>query len=190
MITEKLVLAAKEFAYSEIEKFGLPTKLHFDISFEKGEEISKAMNADKNLVALGVCFMDIKLGEAFSQKRIDEHIGMSVDACNEFLTEFELTEQEKSKIINCIKAHHGTIAFSCLESEIVANSDCYRFIHPKGVIHYIGTLTKRNLLLEDVVKQAEYKLDEKKAILSLEYCKNELITYYDAFKAIFGASKI
>ncbi|MBK6565948.1 MAG: hypothetical protein IPG18_12290 [Saprospiraceae bacterium] len=189
MITEKLVTAAKEFAYSEIEKFGLPTKLHFDISFEKGDEIAVAMNADKSLVELGVCFMDIKLGEAFSQKRIDDHIKMGVDACNEFLKDYEVTEEEKSKIINCIVAHHGTVPFSSLESEIVANADCYRFIHPKGVIHYIGTLTKRNLSLPDIVKQAEYKLDEKQAILSMDYCKKELIHHYDSFKAIFAVSK-
>lgn len=188
MITQELVEKAKEFAYSEIEKFGLPTRLHFDISLAKGIEISKALNADERLVTIGVCLMDIKLGEAFAQKKLAEHVKMGVEASNTFLLDFELDEDEKNKIINCIVAHHGTVPFNSLESEIVANADCYRFIHPKGVIHYIGTLTKRNLELEEISKQAEAKLDEKMAILSLEYCKNELASFYHSFKEIFKSS--
>ncbi|MFN0277811.1 MAG: hypothetical protein ACKVRN_04325 [Pyrinomonadaceae bacterium] len=189
MLNEILVEKAKEFGYSEIEKFGLPTKLHFDLSLQKAQEIAEKLNADIPLTEIGVCLMDIKLGEAFAQKRLDEHIEMGVEACVEFLKDFDVTEEEKNKIINCIEAHHGTVPFSSLESEIVANADCYRFIHPKGVIHYIGTLTKRNLSLEDIVKQAEFKLEEKKAILSMEYCKKELDSHYESFKSIFEASK-
>jgi hypothetical protein len=189
MITEQLVRAAKDFAYSEIEKYGLPTKLHFDISLEKGVEIAKALNANVSLVELGVCFMDIKLGEAFSLKNIDSHIQLGIDACLNFLADFEVTDEEKSVILNCIEAHHGATPFCSIESEIVANADCYRFIHPKGVIHYIGTLTKRNLSLADVVSQAEFKLEEKHDILTLDFCKMELNHHYDAFKRIFLDSK-
>lgn len=189
MITEQLLEDAKQFAYSEIEKFGLPIKAHFDISLEKGLEIGDVMKANAQLVSLGLCFMDIKLGEAFSQNRLEDHIAMGVDACNTFLQNYEISNEEKDIIINSIESHHGGIPFNSLEAEIVANADCYRFIHPKGVITYIGVLTKRNLSLEEIIKQAEYKLDEKKKILSLDYCKKELIGFYNSFKELFAAAK-
>jgi hypothetical protein len=189
MITEKLVDDSLKFAYSEIDQFGLPTRLHFDLSLKKGKEIAAALKADVALVQVGVALMDIKLGEAFSLGRLGDHVQMGVAAANQFLADYDLTEIEKSRIINSIEAHHGSVPFNSLESEIVTNADCYRFMHPAGVIHYIGTLSKRGLQLDKVVEQAESKLDEKHALLSLEMAKLELIPAYDIMKQVFVSAR-
>lgn len=186
MISKQLISDSIEFAYSEIDKFGLPTRLHFDLSLQKGKEIAEKLGANEDLVSVGICLMDIKLGDAFAQKRLSEHVQMGVETSKQFLASYKLTNDEFSGIINCVAAHHGTIPFSCKESEIVANADCYRFIHPKGVLEYIGTVSKRNLTYTETLKQVESKLDEKMAILSLGYCQEELNDYYSWFKKMIS----
>ena len=93
MISESVVNKTIEYAYSEIDKFGLPTKLHLDLSIQKGKEISAALKADQSVVVIGVCLMDVKLGEAFKTKRQPEHVKMSADASLEFLKQFNLDKE-------------------------------------------------------------------------------------------------
>jgi hypothetical protein len=134
--------------------------------------------------------MDLKLGEAFQQKRLAEHVDMSVAAAKEFLGKYDLTEDELARIINCIAAHHGAVPHTCPESEITTNADCYRFMHPVGVLSYIGTLSKRNPDLMAVVSGAASKLDEKEHLLTLPICRAELDSHYKAFKEVFAAAKV
>jgi hypothetical protein len=163
--------------------------LHFDLSMNKGREIAQILSADVALVQVGVALMDVKLGEAFSTARLGEHVAMGVQAATEFLSAYDLDESEKGRIVNCIEAHHGAVPFSCLESEIVTNADCYRFMHPAGVIHYIGTLSKRGLQLDKVIEQAEAKLEEKCALLTLDVSKSELLPFYADMKRMFASAK-
>ncbi|GHV24968.1 hypothetical protein FACS1894176_02400 [Bacteroidia bacterium] len=127
------IKSAKEFALNEIEKYGLPTLVNFELSEQKAIELVHKLNANETIVTLGVYLMDCKLGQAFSEKRVTEHVQMSVEASEEFLKQFDLTRDDKAKILNCVAAHHGTVPYSCIEAEICANADCYRFISPKGV---------------------------------------------------------
>ena len=190
MITKNLVDDAIAYARSETAKHGLPTQIHFDLSLKKAEEISRSLGADLRLALVGVAMMDIKLGEAFQQKRLPEHVQMGVAAAKDFLAPYGIEQDELDKIVNCIEAHHGTVRHSCIESEIVTNADCYRFLHPVGVISYIGTLSRRNPDLVSVIEGADGKLDEKYALLSLDVCKAELAGFYNSFKEMFKAAKV
>lgn len=190
VVTDEVVKKAIQYAYDETDKYGLPTKLHLDLSIEKGIEIAEMLEADSNIVAVGVALMDIKLGEAFAAKRQPEHVKMSAEATRAFLSQHNIKEHLADKVINCVEAHHGTIPFSCIEAEIVANADCYRFIHPKGVFHYIGTLTKRNLSFKEIIDGADAKLEEKNKILSLPYCKKQLEPHYISFKKMFAEARV
>jgi len=189
MITAELVTEAIACARVEIEKYGLPTTLHFDLSLAKAEEIAKTLGADVRLTVIGTALMDLKLGEAFQQKRLPEHVDMSVATARDILARHSLTDEEVSRILNCIAAHHGTVPHTCLESEITTNADCYRFMHPVGVLSYIGTLSKRHPDLDSVVNAAEAKLDEKQLLLTLPICKSELEGHYAAFKAMFAEAR-
>ena len=126
------------------------------------------------IVRIGISLMDIKLGQAFSEKRIAEHVHMSVQAASDFLNRYELSSSQRDSIINCVAAHHGDVSFSCREAEICANADCYRFIHPTGFFGAFVTMGKRTDDFAAVLTQVEAKLDEKYKILSLDICKNEL----------------
>lgn len=114
---------------------------------------------------------------------------MSVEATQGFLEKFELDKETKEKIINCVEAHHAQVPFICKEAEIVANADCYRFIHPKGVFDFFTGLGKRDLNFDEVLNYVEEKLDEKYKILSLEICKQELEGYYHQFKKLLKSAR-
>ena len=173
---------SRQYAISEIEKFGAPHLLHFEISEKKGTELAEKLKANKDIVKAGVCLMDLKLGQAMKEGKLSQHVEMSSVATKKFLEKFELDEISKNKIINCVEAHHSDIPFECIEAEICANADCYRFIHPKGFFVFLTILGKRSPNFSECLTNAEKKMDEKYAILSLDICKQELEEYYRTLK--------
>ncbi len=177
-----IIQEARKYALVEIEKYGLPNLLHFEISEKKALELAEKLKADKKIVQIGVYLMDLKLGQAKKENKLSEHVKMSVEASKEFLKKFDLDKDAEEKIINCVEAHHAQIPFKCVEAEICANADCYRFIHPKGFFVFLTILGKRYSDFSDSLEMAEKKLDEKHNILSLDICKKELGDYYKIFK--------
>jgi len=182
MITD-IVREARRLALKEIEEFGIPNLIHFEISEKKVIELCERLNTDKTIALTGYYLMDLKLGEAFRLNKIEDHIKMSLSVARPFLEKFGLDKETKEKIINCIEAHHGGVPFICKEAEICANADAYRFLHPKGffaTLIFIG----RDLGFEKTLNLLDQKIDEKYKILSIDICKKELGKYYDRFKEL------
>lgn len=184
-----IIQEAKNLALREIEKFGTPTPIHFEIAEKKALELAERFKADKKIVQIGVYLMDLKLGEAFSQGKLEEHVKMSIQGTEIFLKRFNLDEETKKKIINCIEAHHGEAPFICKEAEICANADCYRFLNPRGFFAYFMLIGKRDWEFKKALDFAEKKIDEKYKILSLDICKKELEDYYHQFKKLIKEAK-
>lgn len=184
-----LIDDSRSFALSEIETFGTPHLVHFEISEKKAVELAEVLSADKIIVQTGIHFMDLKLGQAMIEGNVPSHVRMSADAARDWLDKYSLDEVVKNKIINCIKAHHGDVPFACIEAEICANADCYRFIHPKGFFVYLTMLGKRGLNFSECLSAAEKKMEEKYGILSLDICKKELENYYRTLKSYIADVK-
>jgi hypothetical protein len=180
-----IIQEAKNLMLQEVKKYG---GLDFKIVEEKALELAKKMNADKKIVLLGIYLMDIKAPEAFSQGRMSEHVRMGIETTKKFLKKFNLNEEIKKKIINCVEAHHKDVPFICKEAEICANADCYRFLHPKGFLKALIFLGK-DLELEKVLDILEQRVEEKYRILSLNICKKELGKYYHLLKEIIKSTK-
>ena len=186
---KELIDKAKLFAMLEIEKNGAPALEHFELSNQKGKELAEKYNVDKDLVMLGTILMDLKLGECIKEGKVEEHIERSVEATDKFLTDLNVDEETKGKILNCVEAHHGTKEYICKEAEVCANADSYRFIHPNGVFTFFSVLGKRFDNLTPVLEQVEKKMDEKWNVLSLDFCKQELEPYYNEFKELIKKAK-
>lgn len=180
---KELLEDAKEVADNTIAT----TKEHIFVAFEYGKRLACYYKVDETIVLVGLYLMDSKLKEARKQNRKQEHTQMAIEFAKEFLKDYDITQVEYEKIMNCIEAHHGKVPFQCLEAEICANADCYRFIHPKGVMAYIPFLSKKLDNSEDIITKAKKKLDEKKELLSLEKAKSDLTNYYSIFSEIFLA---
>lgn len=189
MITKKLINSVKEFVYKEIETYGAPSKFQVDFTNEKGQLLSEKLNADKNIVLLGSLLMDCKLGQAYKEGRLQDHIEMSKQKADEILSsDKDVTNDEKLNILNCISQHHGLDKFSSLEAEICCNADCYKFASIKGVIGGIKHL--RDMPLDDIVKLFSDKANEKWNALSLDISKKELKVEYESIKSFLKNYKI
>lgn len=186
---KSMASAAVELARQEIRTYGVPDMLLLDISLQKGRWISECVGADPFLVEAGIALMDVKLGQAFREKRVPDHVTMSVAAANSFLATQGANSDEIAKVIGAVEAHHGDVPFNSLEAEVCANADCYRFIHPKGVFLYLTVLGARLGDYGKCLAQAEAKLEEKWRIVSLDVVRNDLGPVYRTFKQYFAMAK-
>jgi len=184
-----IIKAAEKFALEEIEKYHSPTVLHWKIANKKGIKLANELNADEKVVRLGTNLMDIKLGQALEEGRIQDHIKMSVEATKKFLGQFDLSKEIKNKVINSVAAHHGTRPYLCIEAEICANADCFRFLSPQGFIAFLFTLGKRDMPFLEALSYAESKVEEKYKIISLNICKKEAMENYKLLKRLITLAK-
>lgn len=178
---KQIIEKAKELADKEVDKAIRPL---FSFADEIGQKLGEKLNADKNIVLLGTLLMDIKLNQAKKEGRPQEHTTMGLEATKEFLTQFNLDEEIKNKIYNCVEAHHGKVPFNCIEAEICCNADCYKFIHPKGVFLFFRTMKDWGMDFIEAVKFAQDKMEEKYKLISLDICKEELEQDYQMFKKL------
>ena len=111
---------------------------------------------------------------------------MAVEFSEELLKNYNINKEDKEKIINCIASHHKDIPFKYLEAEIVANLDCYRFIHPYCVFSYLIFLTKTSNDIKTIIKKAKTKMDEKYKYISLKEVKDDLDEFYLMFSKQFN----
>lgn len=179
---------AIEYARSEIETYGVPDMMLLDISLAKGEWLAELLGANGDLVDICIAMMDLKLGEAFSLKKINEHVEMSVSSAQEFLKS-RIDEADLAIVVNAVRAHHGGVPFQSVEAEICANADCYRFIHPQGVFLYFTILGKRLGDFGACLDQVEAKMDEKEKIITIPAVRDELGSYYEVFKQYFNLAR-
>lgn len=133
--------------------------------------------------------MDLKLLEAQSLGQPKKHTEMAVDATIEILKDYDIDEETKKNIINCVKEHHGSSKYYSIESEVCANADCYKFLTPKGIFAYLSLLGRRHHNLNKELEQLEYKMDEKYNIISLDIVKKELDSYYKQVKKLLENAK-
>ncbi|MCL2354974.1 MAG: hypothetical protein FWC68_03760 [Oscillospiraceae bacterium] len=185
-----LTINADAFAKEEIKQHNSEIETLYNIAMNKGIELAKHYNANIDVVKIGLSLMDCKLPKAQVDGTPEKHVEMSVDATKELLKKYSIDNDIKATIINCVEAHHGTKEYISIEAEIVANADCYKFIHPKGVFTFASMLGRRFNNRTKELEQLKYKLEEKYQTLSLDKAKEELEEYYKQFKEMLDIAKV
>jgi len=186
---QKIINQAKELAISEINRYGVPKIEHFILANEKGQQLAKSLEADKDIVLLGTILMDLKIGQCMKEGRLVEHIKDSSSAAQEFLKQFDLDDEVFKKIVACIESHHGVENYYCLEAEICANSDCYRFLSPEGFFHGLMIFGNRLPNFNEALTNLENKVEEKYNIISLDICRHEVEENYRIFKKLIKSAR-
>ena len=77
---------------------------------------------------------------------------------------------------------HHSDKFSCIESEICANADCYKYLAPKKILRMFYNWKNRGYNFDEIFLLAEEKMDEKWKSLTLDICKKELENNYRIMK--------
>jgi len=181
MISKEIIEKTKEFGFAQTKEYKRPAAFGIDLANRKGQELTEALGSDRDIVLMGTLLMDCRLGSAISENRIKEHIQISYEAANEFLSQFpELNKETKENILYCVKQHHGVEKFYSLEAEICCNADCYKFISVEGIVGHIRYAPDTDL--KELTKRYSLKADEKWNTLTLDMCKKELEPQYKAIK--------
>lgn len=163
---------ARKLAYNEVEKTGMPIKLHVGLACGVGKRLAKKLKANAGIVEAGTLLMDCLIGQAIRKEKLEKHVEMSLDKTNELLGQSTLSDKEKENIRHCALEHHGVDKFHSLESEICCNADCYRFASVKGITYAMRFL--REMPFKDLIELLEKKFNEKVSVLTLDVCKREL----------------
>lgn len=190
MNIEELIEKADEFNRKEIRKYYPDFEFLYDISVEAGLRLAKHYGANETIVRIALAMMDSKLYEAKHLGKAKEHVKMSSDATKDLLKDIDfISYNDKENIIKSVEQHHSKDGFYSIEAEVAANADCYKFIHPKGVIFYISEEGRALHDFEKELIQVEKKLNEKHDILSLPLAKEELESYYQMFHILINDAK-
>ncbi len=186
---QEIINQAKELAIYEVNEYKVPKMEHFILANEKGQQLAGALGANKDIVLLGTILMDLKIGQCMKEGRLAEHVKDSSLVAQEFLKQFNLDDEVLKKIVSCIKQHHGAKNYYCLEAEICANADCYRFLSPEGFFHGLMILGNRFSNFNEALTNLEKKVEEKYNIISLDICRHELQDNYYIFKKLIKDAK-
>lgn len=175
-------------AIAEIMKYNIPTLDNYNDVVSVSIELGKKLNANLHVIKLSSRFLDIKLGEATEEKKVNEHITKALGFAKEFLSNYPLEEDVKQKVFACIMEHHGN-KFSCIESEICSNADCYKFLAPKKILRMFYNWRQRGYNFEEIFILAEEKVDERWNALTLDICKRDLEENYKKIKEFLELAK-
>ncbi len=185
----KIVKAAEKLDQEERKKGNSPPEILQELLIFYTKKICKELKADINLALIGAYLMDSKVGKAGREGRVEEHVGMGLQAAKKFLKKFNLPKKLQDKIENIIEAHHGTVPYKCPEAEIVANADCFRFLHPKGAVFFLTNLGEKGMKFPEALKYFEYKVEEKQKVISLDVCRKEAGEYYKLLRKLIDLTK-
>lgn len=185
---ERLLKELRQFAYSEVERTGMPIKMHVDLATTKGIELANKLDANFEIVEAGTLMMDCVLGDAIKEGRIKDHVQMCYQKTKEMLSGFDnISHKDKENILQCVLQHHGSDKFYSTESEICCNADCYRFASIRGFTISVRYL--RDMTFEEMVKLISNKVDEKWNALTLDICKQEIEPQYEVIQKILSQIK-
>jgi len=185
-----IVEEARELAKEMTNKYGFPGSWSVETARLKALELADKLNADKQIVEVSSYLMDIGLGKAIKENKIPEHVKISSKITKEFLSKFDLSDEFKKKVINCVEAHHGEIEHICIESEIIKNADCFRFVNPEGFLRIFFDLGKFGKNIEEAFEWAKKKVEEKYNLVTLDICKEEAEENYKVIKEFLNRVNI
>ncbi|NIM46711.1 MAG: HD domain-containing protein [Candidatus Aenigmarchaeota archaeon] len=187
-----IVEEARKLAKEMSEKYGdWPSFESTEHIVKKGQELAQKLNVDEKIVIVSCYLIDTGLGKAVKEGKIKEHIKFSLEIANRFLDNFDLSKEDKEKIINSIAAHHGKIGHNSIESEIVKNADNFRFLDPSKIARgiYKGGI-KYKMGFKETIELLKNKVEEKYNLVTLDICKEEAEKNYRVIKEFLNRVNI
>jgi hypothetical protein len=173
---------ARKLSNEYSDKYKRPSFEDTQTAVERGIELAKQLKADERVVIIGCYLMDNGLGEALEKGEVKKHTIISAGIARKFLDKTDLSSSDKDKIINSIIAHHGEVNNSCIESEIVKNADCFKFLDLKRFLMKIYEGSQYGMSFKETMDFLNKKVEEKYKLISLEACKKEADNNYKLIK--------
>ena len=187
---EKLFNIINRLALKEIELYGGPLIIHYNISLDACEKLAEYYKVDANICKAGIALADIKVGYCMKNNNWAQHVQLGYEYAKEILDGLDIDQKTRDLLLNCVLAHHREVPFESIESEIVANADCYRFLVPAGTITHMQFATKKGLNHNDTIDFVLAKIYEKIKIITLDVVREELTPYYNQITKLLLDAKV
>lgn len=180
-----IVKAAKDLMYKQTQENKAPSWLLTELAVEKGKELSKKHNVDEKLVLTSIYLAHTIFDPIWKGKVQKRHPQLSANFVKKSLDEWGIDKNDQEIILNSIQAHHGKVPTTSKVAEVVKNAECFKFVTVEGSLIWLHELGLRQISFEIALDRVLQKMDQKKALLTLEECIEEAEENCNEIKKLF-----
>lgn len=174
----------RDKAYLLAEKHTLHSQIYYHLHVvpvaQEAKMTANILKADQDICELAGLFHDIGYTEDYSPE--DDHIKKGiVIADKEILPYLDIAEEDKEKILDCIRTHDGNLKQdSPLENRIVNDADAFSFfLHPEcGLRLYLECFKINETKTIDLLKK---HAEETFSMISLPYFRKKTKPFYEEY---------
>lgn len=155
-----------------IAEFGVPDGLRFELANNFCKEIAKCVNADLDLVQIGLTFID--LGAWKSDRTNDPVPVATVKYIKEILDSMVVDENLKEILFNNLKSYYDNNP-KTVEANVISDSILCAYIHPSYVLHSLVKFIKSGQPYLTALKTLKFNTEQAYNSISLN-CTKEIIS--------------
>ncbi|MFX0073211.1 MAG: HD domain-containing protein [Candidatus Hermodarchaeota archaeon] len=184
----------RKFAANNSEKDDIHGFGHVKRVYTMSIKIGKELNANLNILKIAALLHDIGRIDEKSDPLKRNHAEISAEKALNYLQsqQFNLSWEEISQIIHCIKAHSfsNNINPQSIEAKILSDADKLDAIGAIGIFRTIGFTLENNGGINQIIEHLETKILKLKKQLFLSYSKeiaekrhNLVLDFYNEMKS-------
>lgn len=144
-----------------------------ELAIEKGKELAKKYKEEERLVLTALYLAHTVFSPIWQGEIQQHHPQLSAEFSKEYLDKWGVLKEEQEIILNAIQAHHNHVATKTKIAEIVKNAECFKFVSIEGSLIWLHELGLRNVPYEEAKEKVIKKMEQKRALLTLEDCIKE-----------------
>ena len=173
MITDKVLLAARETMRRQTKLNNAPAWALTEIAVKKGGQLAEQFGVDKNQVLTSLYLAHTVFSDEIRGEVQQNHWRLSGDFASDFLQKKNVSGADAEAIVNAIRAHHNNEQCKTKMAEIVKNAECFKFVSVEGSLIYLHDLGRRGLTISDAAEAVISKLNQKLSYLTLPELRKE-----------------
>lgn len=143
------------------------------IMYEYLEKFSEKYEHDHELLLIGACLGDIRIDKSKELGDLKKHVPLALEYAKELYEEYEMSKEEQKIVDEVIATHHGGEQ-KYIESKIFKNADNFKFLDPKGCLHFFGALYTDHTE-EGLKKNIAYSIEKQEEKMKLTDLDDETI---------------
>jgi len=171
-IYKNAINKARDLMYEQTIKNKAPSWLLTCLAQEVGRNLANEFNVDENIVLLTLYLQHLVFDPVTNGAVQKNHPMLSAQYVidNQLLEKWNIPKEDRTVIIDAIKLHHVKEKNQNLTIEVIKNAECQKFITLEGALIWLHELALRGFDYEKSKELVFYKMNQKKALLTLEKC--------------------
>ena len=168
-----MVELSKELMYKQREINKAPAWRLTELAIAKGKELARKYNEDERLILTSLYLAHTVFSPIWQGEIQKNHPKLSAEFSKKYLEKWNVEKEEQEIILNAIEAHHNDVEVKTKIGEIVKNAECFKFVTIEGSLIWLHELGLRGIPYEEAKEKVIKKMEQKRALLTLEDCIKE-----------------